>query len=273
MIDPNHPLPVSRQADALGIARSTVYYKPVPMSEADERLLRQIDALHLMYPFAGSRKLTALLRADGVKVGRRHVTTLMRIGGIETLYRKPRTTQRNTAHPVFPYLLRGLAITRPNQVWAMDITYIPMQRGFVYFTAVLDWYSRRILSYRLSNTLTADFCVEALEDAVHRYGAPEIVNTDQGSQFTANEFVTAVGKCKAAQSMDGKGAWRDNVFIERFWRTLKYDEVYLHAYVDMRDARQHLDHYMRFYNTRRPHMSLADRTPDAVYFEAMKIAA
>lgn len=273
MIDPDHVLPINRQAEAFGLARSTVYYKPVPLSSADEQLLRQLDELHLLYPFAGSRKLTAFLRADGIEVGRRHVTTLMRIAGIETLYRKPRTTQRNAAHPVFPYLLRGLAITRPNQVWAMDITYIPMRRGFVYFTAVLDWYSRRILSFRLSNTLTADFCVEALEDAVRRHGVPEIVNTDQGSQFTSDEFVKAVRDCKAAQSMDGKGAWRDNVFIERFWRTLKYDEVYLRAYADMRDARQHLDRYVMFYNTKRPHMSLADRTPDAVYFESMKIAA
>jgi putative transposase len=273
MIDPDHPLPVSRQAEALGMARSTVYYKPVPLSEADERLLRQIDELHLMYPFAGSRKLTALLRADGIEVGRRHVTSLMRIAGVETLYRKPRTTMRNAAYPVFPYLLRELSITRPYQVWAMDITYIPMRRGFVYFTAVMDWHSRRILSVRLSNTLTADFCVEALEDAVSRYGAPEIVNTDQGSQFTSEEFVSAVTQSGAVQSMDGKGAWRDNVFIERFWRTLKYDEVYLRAYADMRDARQHLDRYVMFYNTKRPHMSLADRTMDTVYFGPMKMAA
>lgn len=184
MIDPDHVLPISRQAEALGLARSTVCYKPVPLSAADERLLRQLDELRLQYPFAGSRKLTTFLRAGGNDVGRRHVTTLMRIAGIETLYRTPRTTRRNPAHPVFPYLLRGLSITRPNQVWAMDTTYIPMRRGFVCFTAVLDWYSRRILSFRLSNTMTAEFCVEALEEAVQRHGAPEIVNTDQGSQFT-----------------------------------------------------------------------------------------
>lgn len=273
MIDPEHPLPVSRQAEALGIARSTVYYKAVPLSAEDEAILRRLDALHLEFPFAGSRKLRLFLHEEGIEIGRRHVTTLMRLAGIEPLYRQPRTTKRNAAHAVFPYRLRGLAIVRPNQVWAMDITYIPMKQGFVYFVAVMDWYSRRILSHRLSNTMTADFCVEAYEDAVSRYGAPEIINTDQGSQFTSEEFVSAVSASGAVQSMDGKGAWRDNVFIERFWRTLKYDEVYLRAYVNMSDARAHLERYLAFYNSRRPHMSLANRTPDAVYFEPMRMAA
>jgi putative transposase len=273
MIDRDHPLPVARQSEALGIARSSVYYKAVPLSAEDEAILRCLDALHLDYPFAGSRKLRLLLKAEGIEIGRRHVMTLMRLAGIETLYRRPRTTRKNPAHPVFPYRLRGLSIDRPNEVWAMDITYIPMKKGFVYFAAVMDWYSRRILSYRLSNTMTADFCVEALEEAVSRHGAPEIVNTDQGSQFTSEEFVSAVAATGAAQSMDGKGAWRDNVFIERFWRSLKYDEVYLRAYEGMSDARRHLDRYLTFYNGRRPHMSLADQTPDAVYFEALRIAA
>jgi len=273
MIDSDHPLPISRQAEALGIAKSTVYYEPVPLSATDEAILRRLDALHLDYPFAGSRKLRLFLQAEGIEVGRRHVTTLMRLAGIETLYRRPRTTRKNPAHAVFPYRLRGLSIDRPNQVWAMDITFIPMKKGFVYFAAVMDWHSRRILSYRLSNTMTADFCVEALEEAVSRHGAPEIVNTDQGSQFTSDEFVKAVNATGAIQSMDGKGAWRDNVFIERFWRSLKYDEVYLRAYESMSDARRYLGRYLAFYNGRRPHMSLADQTPDAVYFEAQRIAA
>jgi putative transposase len=273
MIDDAHPLPIKRQAEVLGIARSTVYYAPVPLSERDEHVLRRLDALHLEFPFAGSRKLRTFLVEEGIDVGRRHVTTLMKLAGIEPLYRRPRTTRKNPAHPVFPYLLRGVSIDHVNHVWAMDITYIPMKRGFVYLVAVMDWYSRRILSYRLSNTMTADFCVEALEAAVSQYGAPEIVNTDQGSQFTSEEFVVAVSGYGIKQSMDGKGSWRDNVFIERFWRTLKYDEVYLRAYVDMADARRNLDRFMAFYNTRRPHMSLADRTPDAVYFEDIRLAA
>ncbi|MFM7118902.1 MAG: IS3 family transposase, partial [Gammaproteobacteria bacterium] len=264
MIDSDHPLPISRQAEALGIAKSTVYDKPAPLSATDEAILRRLDALHLDYPFAGSRKRRLFLQAEGIEVGRRQVTTLMRLAGIETLYRRPRTTRKNPAHAVFPYRLRGLSIDRPNQVWAMDITFIPMKKGFVYFAAVMDWHSRRIPTYRLSNTMTADFCVEALEEAVSRHGAPEIVNTDQGSQFTSDEFVKAVNATGAIQSMDGKGAWRDNVFIERFWRSLKYDEVYLRAYESMSDARRYLDRYLAFYNGRRPHMSLADRTPDAV---------
>jgi putative transposase len=273
MIDDAHVLPIKRQAEALGIARSTVYYKPVPLSERDEHILRRLDALHLEFPFAGSRKLTRFLVEEGIDTGRRHVTTLMNLAGIEPLYRRARTTRRNPAHPIFPYLLRGVSIDHANQVWAMDITYIPMKRGFVYLAAVMDWYSRRILSYRLSSTMTTDFCVEALEEAVRIHGTPDMVNTDQGSQFTSEEFVTAVSGYGIKQSMDGKGAWCDNVFIERFWRTLKYDEVYLRAYVDMADARRHMDRYMAFYNTRRPHMSLADRTPDAVYFENRRLAA
>ena len=193
--------------------------------------------------------------------------------GIEALYRKPRTSKPHPGHEVYPYRLRELTIDRANQVWALDITYLPMKRGFVYFVAVMDWYSRKILSWRLSNTLTADFCVEALEDALERYGTPEIVNTDQGSQFTSEEFVSTVLGSGALLSMDGKGAWRDNVFIERFWRTLKYEAVYLRAYDSVTDARHHLARYIPFYNERRPHSSLDGHTPDSMYFKGQRTAA
>jgi len=199
-----------------------------------------------------------------------HVTTLMKRMGIEALYRRPRTTKPQPAHKIYPYLLRGLRIDRANQVWALDITYIPMKRGFVYLVAVMDWASQCILSWRLSNTMTPDFCVEALEAAIEKYGVPEIVNTDQGSQFTSEDFITTVHAEGAQVSMDGKGVWRDNVFIERFWRSVKYDAVYLRAYESMPDARKDLTRYVRFYNTRRPHSSLNDQTPDTVY--AMPVA-
>ncbi len=273
MIDPDHALPITRQAKALGLSRSSVYYKPVPISEADLALMRRIDELHLEYPFLGARQMKRLLNAEGAQVGRKHVSTLMTRMGIEALYRKPRTTKPHPGHAVYPYRLRGLSIDRPNQVWALDITYLPMKRGFIYFVAVMDWYSRRILSWRLSNTMTADFCVEALEEALRRYGAPQIINTDQGSQFTSEEFVSSVQASGALLSMDGKGAWRDNVFIERFWRTLKYEEVYLRAYESVTEARHHLARYLPFYNERRPHSSLEGRTPDSMYFEKQRIAA
>jgi putative transposase len=217
--------------------------------------------------------LKQMLRDEGFEVGRTHVRTLMRRMGVEALYRRPRTSQPHPGHRVFPYLLRSSVIDRPNQVWALDITYLPMKRGFVYLVTVLDWATRRVLAWQLSNTLTADFCVEALETAIDRYGAPEIVNTDQGAQFTSEEFVSTVLESGAKLSMDGKGAWKDNVFIERFWRTVKYEEVYLRAYVSVSDARHHLERYMAFYNSRRPHSSLNDRTPDAVYFDQRLMAA
>ena len=273
MIDPEHALPITRQAQVLDLARSSVYYHPAPLSDRDLALMRQIDELHLEHPFAGSRMLMKLLRADGHVVGRKHVSTLMKRMGIEALYRRPRTTKPHPAHKIYPYLLRGLAIDKPNHAWALDITYIPMKRGFVYFVAVMDWASRRILSWRLSNTMTTDFCIEALEQALTRYGAPQIVNTDQGSQFTSEEFVSAVESAKAKVSMDGKGAWRDNVFIERFWRSMKYEEVYLKAYDNVADARKDLGRYVEFYNTRRPHSSLNDQTPDSVYDMSVAQAA
>ncbi len=275
MIDPKHELPVTRQAELVGISRAAVYYVPRPISEADLALQRRIDALHLEHPFAGSRLLKKLLRREGIEVGRKHVATLMRRMGIEALYRKKNTSKRHPEHVIYPYLLRHVAIERPNQVWALDITYIPMRRGFVYFCAVMDWASRRILSLRLSNTLTADFCVEALAEAIARHGAPEIVNTDQGSQFTGLEFIDALKRREIAISMDGKGCWRDNVFIERFWKTLKYEEVYLRAYDTVSEARASIARYVEFYNARRPHSSIEDRTPDEAYFamQPMKAAA
>jgi putative transposase len=275
MIDPKHELPVTRQAELVGISRAAVYYVPRPISEADLALQRRIDALHLEHPFAGSRLLKKLLRREGIAVGRKHVATLMRRMGIEALYRKKNTSKRHPEHAIYPYLLRGVAIERANQVWALDITYIPMRRGFVYFCAVMDWASRRILAHRLSNTLTADFCVEAIEEAITRYGVPKIVNTDQGSQFTSFEFIETLKGRGIAISMDGKGAWRDNVFIERFWKTLKYEEVYLRAYDTVSETRASIARYVEFYNVRRPHSSIEDRTPDEAYFgmRALKAAA
>ena len=225
MIDREHDLPITKQADVLRISRGSVYYLPRPVPEADLAIMRRLDRLHLEFPFAGSRMLRGLLAADGCKIGRRHVKTLMKRMGIEALYRRPRTTKPEPGHKIYPYLLRGLAITRPNQVWAMDITYIPMARGFVYLAVVLDWFSRRVLSWRLSITMEAAFCVETLEDALARHGKPDIFNTDQGSQFTGSAFTGVLANNDIAISMDGKGAWRDNVFVERLWRSVKYEEV------------------------------------------------
>ena len=273
MIDPKHDLPITRQAELLNISRAAVYYMPRPISEDDLALQRRIDELHLERPFAGSRMMRRFLRDEGCEVGRKHVATLMRRMGIEALYRKKSTSRREPGHEIYPYLLRNLAIERPNHVWALDITYLPMKRGFVYLCAVMDWASRRIMSYRLSNTLTADFCVEALEEAIKRHGKPEIVNTDQGSQFTGTEFIGKLHEHGIAISMDGKGCWRDNVFIERFWRTVKYEEVYLHAYETVSAARESIARYIAFYNSQRGHSSLQDRTPDAAYFGELELRA
>jgi putative transposase len=229
--------------------------------------MRRIDELHLQYPFAGARMLRDLLRQKGQTIGRRHVATLMRRMGLEALYRKPCTSQRHPAHRIYPYLLRDVAITCPNQVWAADITYIPMQRGFVYLFAVLDWASRRVLAWRLSNTLTTDFCLDAVREAITQYGRPEIFNTDQGCQFTSLEFTRLLKDQGIQISMDGKGCWRDNVFVERLWKSIKYEEVYLHAYDTVSAAQQGLARYLRFYNQTRPHQALDGQTPDHVYYD------
>jgi putative transposase len=266
MIDRNHELSVSRQARLLGISRGSAYYLPQPASVVDLALMRRIDELHLDYPFAGSRMLQGLLNAEGHDIGRLHVRTLMKKMGIEAIYRRPNTSKPAPGHKVYPYLLKNLAITRPNQAWAMDISYIPMARGFVYLCAVVDWFSRRVLSWKLSITLETAFCIEAVEEALSRYGKPEIFNTDQGSQFTSLDFIKLLKDAEISISMDGKGAWRDNVFVERLWRSIKYEEVYLHSYETVSEARTGIARYLAFYNGRRPHSSLDRKTPDQVYF-------
>jgi putative transposase len=271
MIDRTHDLPITRQAEALGISRGSVYYLPTPVSEADLALMRRIDELHLEYPFAGARMLRDLLSQEGVSVGRKHIATLMRRMGIEALYRKPNLSRRNAKHLIYPYLLRGLEITRPNQVWAMDITYIPMAKGFVYLVAVMDWHTRRVLSWRVSISMDASFCVEAVEEALQRFGTPQIFNTDQGSQFTGKDFTDLLRKHDIRISMDGKGCWRDNVFVERLWRSVKYEEVYLHAYDSVSHARSSLERYFQFYNSKRPHTALERKTPDQVYFKSLPL--
>jgi putative transposase len=273
MIDPQHDLSITRQAKALGISRGSVYYLPRPVPAADLAVMRRMDELHLEFPFAGSRMLRDLLNQEGTPIGRRHVATLMKRMGIEAIYRKPSTSKPAPGHKVYPYLLRGVRIDRPNQVWAMDITYIPMARGFVYLAAVVDWFSRRVLSWRVSITLEAAFCIEALEEALVRHGRPEIFNTDQGSQFTSSGFTDVLVKNGIAISMDGRGAWRDNVFVERLWRSIKYEEVYLRAYDTVSEARASIGRYLTFYNGRRPHSSLDRQTPDQAYFTRLPQSA
>ena len=271
MIDRGHALPITRQARALGISRGSVYYLPRSVSDADLAIMRRLDELHLQFPFAGSRMLRGLLAGEGIAIGRRRVRTMMRRMGIEALYRRPRTTKPEPGHKIYPYLLRGLEITRPNQVWAMDITYIPMARGFVYLAVVLDWASRRVLSWRVSIALEPAFCIEALDEALARYGTPTIFNTDQGSQFTSTDFTDVLKDHGIHISMDGKGAWRDNVFVERLWRSIKYEEVYLRAYDSVAEARQSIGRYLDFYNGRRPHSSLDGATPNQAYFDPQPI--
>jgi putative transposase len=274
MIDRSHDLPITRQAKMLNVSRGSVYYRPRAPSAADLALMRRMDELHLDFPFAGSRMLRDLLTAEGFQVGRRHVATLMKRMGIQAVYRTPNTSKPAPGHKIDPYLLRDLAVTRPNQVWAMDITYVPMARGFVYLAAVIDWFSRRVLSWQLSITMEAGFCVEAVEDALARHGRPEIFNTDQGSQFTSAAFTGLLIDNAIAISMDGRGAWRDNVFVERLWRSVKYEEIYLRAYDTVAEARSSLASYFDFYNSRRPHSSLDRQTPDQAYFTPLpQIAA
>jgi putative transposase len=265
MIDRDHPLPLTDQAKLLNLSRSGLYYVPAPISDADLELMRLIDRLHTDFPFAGARMLRDMLKLRGYRTGRRHVARLMALMGIEALYRKKKGTKTNPEHPVFPYLLRNLVIDHPNQVWCADISYIPMRRGFLYLFAVMDWFSRDVVAWRLSNTLTTDFCIDAVEEAIAQFGCPEIFNTDQGCQFTDGDFVDLLKGHGIDISMDGKGAWRDNVFIERFWRSIKYEEVYLRAYDDAAEAKHYIGRYIRFYNEHRPHSSLDGRTPNAVY--------
>jgi putative transposase len=266
LIDRGGKLAVKRQAQLLGLSRSSVYYRGRPASARDLKFMRRIDELHLEAPFFGARKIAAQLRREGELVGRRHVRTLMRKMGIQALYRRPRTSIPAREAMIYPYLLENVVIERPNQVWSSDLTYLPMAHGFLYLMAILDIASRKVLAWRLSNTMEASFCLEALEEALTRFGPPEIFNTDQGSQFTSKEWTTPLEAAGVAISMDGKGRWIDNIFIERLWRSVKYEDVYLHAYASGSEARKSLTQYFDFYNRRRVHESLNYVTPDEVYF-------
>jgi putative transposase len=269
MIDKEHTLPLTRQSQILELSRSSLYYEAVPISARDLELMRLIDEIHLKHPFMGSRSIRDQLQDRGHQVGRQHVSTLMKKMGIAAMYRKPRLSKPHPDHKVYPYLLRHLDISRANQVWAADITYIPMARGFCYLVAIMDWASRKVLAWRLSNTLDASFCVEALQEALARYGVPEIFNTDQGSQFTSDDFIGVLESQGISISMDGKGRWMDNVFIERLWWSVKYQDVYLKAYSSIAEARKGLGVYFEFYNSRRRHQSLDRRTPDDVYWSVL----
>jgi len=269
MVDRRHPsLSVVRQCRLLDISRSGLYYQPAPISQEDLTLMKLIDRQYLATPFYGARRMAAWLKNQGHQVNRKRVRRLMRIMGLKAIYRRPRTSVPAAGHKIYPYLLNGMKITRPNQVWAADITYIPMARGFLYLVAIIDWYSRYVLSWRLSNTLDADFCVEALEEALQK-GRPDTFNTDQGAQFTGEDFTGLLEQHGVRISMDGKGRYSDNLFIERLWRTVKYEEVYLKAYQDGRDARAGIGDYFRFYNTERPHQALGYRTPAEVFASSL----
>ena len=267
MIDRMHSLPVTRQCQLLNLNRSSVYYRPMGVSDEDLRLMRLIDEIHLKRPFYGSRRIRDDLEDLGHSVNRKKVQRLMRQMGIRALYPTKGTSRPGQGHKIYPYLLKGLEIGRPNQVYCADITYIPMARGFVYLVVVMDWYSRRVLSWRLSNTMDSAFCVDALEEAIDRYGAPQIFNTDQGAQFTSEAFTGVLTAAGSKISMDGKGRWIDNVFVERLWRSVKYEEVYLRAYASVTEARTSIGDYFRFYNSERKHQSLGS-TPDQAYFGA-----
>jgi putative transposase len=266
MVDRKDPLPVVRQCQLLAVPRSTFYYRCQSVPEADLALMRLIDECHLKHPYYGSRRIRDWLEDRGQRVNRKRVQRLMLVMGITTLYPKRNLSRRNQAHRIYPYLLRGLPIERPNQVWAADVTYVPMAKGFLYLVAIIDWHSRKVLSWQLSNMLDADFCVEALQQALATYGRPEIFNTDQGCQFTSEAFTSVLQAHGIRISMDGKGRWVDNVFVERLWRSLKYEEIYLKAYDSIAQARASIGRYMAFFNTQRRHQALERRTPDTVYF-------
>jgi putative transposase len=265
LIGPGEEVSVRRQCEILGVSRSSVYYEPVQPDGEELELMRRIDEIHLEYPFYGSRTIARELRGKGYRANRKRVQRLMRLMGLESVAPKPNTSKPNEEHPVYPYLLRGLTINRPNQVWAADITYIPLARGFAYLVAVMDWHSRRVLSWRLSNTMDPSFCVEALQEALFRFGRPEIFNSDQGSQFTSGDFTGILLGAGVKISMDGKGRCIDNVFVERLWRSLKYEDVYLKAYTNLVEARTGIERYFQFYNTRRSHQALGHQTPAAFY--------
>jgi putative transposase len=266
MIDRTQPrLSIRRQCELLAVSRSGLYYEPEPTDPEQLATMRRIDEIHLKHPFYGSRKIGLELRLEGREANRKRVQRLMRLMGLEALAPKPSTSTPHPDHPKYPYLLRGLVVSRVNQVWSTDITYIPMRKGFVYLVAIMDWYSRRVLAWRLSNTMDSSFCVEALEQALKRFGKPKIFNTDQGAQFTAEAFLKPLRERGIAISMDGKGRCLDNIFVERVWRSLKYEEVYLHAYDNAAEARAGIGRYFDFYNRERPHQALGYQTPAAFH--------
>lgn len=269
MIDKEHKLSIKRQCTVLDLSRSGIYYKPVPLSEADRELMRQIDEIHLNYPFYGSRNIRNELCSRGYNIGRDKVRRLMRRMGIEALYVKPKLSWRNPKHVKYPYLLKDVNITQANHVWCADITYIPMAKGFCYLAAIMDWASRYVLAWRLSNTLDSSFCVDALEEAIVHYGCPDIFNTDQGAQFTAEVFTDTLQSNNIAISMDGKGRWMDNVFIERLWKSVKYEDIYLKSYGSMTEAKRGLAEYFKFYNDKRWHQNFDRKTPSMVYFGSL----
>ena len=274
MINRKHKLSLVKQCETLDLTRSLVYYKPKPVSSLDLNLMREIDEIHLEHPFLGVRRIADELQESGYLVNRKRVRRLMRLMRIEAIYPKPNLSKSNPEHRIYPYLLRGLKIDRPNQVWATDITYIPMKKGFAYLTAIMDLYSRRILAWRLSNSLDTSFCIDALEEALYRHGKPEIFNSDQGSQFTSEQFTNVLKTNEIQISMDGKGAWRDNVFVERLWRSVKYEEVYLNAYESMLEAKTRLGRWIDFYNNKRKHQTIKT-TPNQKYgiVSKLKLAA
>jgi putative transposase len=269
MIDRDHKLPLTRQSEILELSRSSLYYKAVPVNARDLELMKLMDEIHLKHPYWGSRSIRDELREQGYKIGRGHVSTLMKKMGIAAIYQKPRLSKPHPGHKIYPYLLRGMEITRANQVWAADITYLPMARGFCYLVAIMDWASRKVLAWRLSNTLDVTFCTEALEEALRRFGSPEIFNTDQGSQFTSEAFTGILNARGINISMDGRGRWLDNVFIERLWRSVKYEDVYLKAYDSIPETREGLKTYFKFYNSKRRHQGLDRKTPDNVYWSIL----
>ena len=270
MVKDHHSLPRTQRCKLLNFSRSSSYYQPGPVSDDDQSLMKRIDRIHTAKPYLGSRRIVDALDDDGCVVSRKRVRRLMQLMGIQAIHPGPKTSQPHPQHKIYPYLLRNRNIDRANQVWASDITYVPMETGFIYLTVIMDWYSRKVLSWRLSNSIDSSFCVDALEEAIHRYGKPDIFNTDQGSQYTSEAFTGVLKDRGIAISMDGKGAWRDNVFVERLWRSVKYEEVYLNAYESMADAKQSLKKYFTFYNQNRKHQTLK-ATPDGVYYESIKL--